>query len=72
MQLRETDCMIFQEPYSSLPSLLDTELYSVFCDCLTEVGRRSKQKEHLSDDSKKCSYSFVQALCVLSEIRHAS
>ena len=27
MQLRETDCMIFQEPYSSLPSLLDTELY---------------------------------------------
>ena len=39
-------------------------LSSVFCDCLTEVGRRSKQKEHFSDDSKKCSYSFVQALCV--------
>ena len=35
-----------------------------FCNCLTEVGRRSKQKEHLSDGSKKCSYSFVQALCV--------
>ena len=39
-------------------------LSSVFCNCLTEVGRRSKQKEHFSDDSKKCSYSFVQALCV--------
>ena len=35
-----------------------------FCNCLTEVGRRSKQKEHFSDNSKKCSYSFVQALCV--------